>query len=470
MLDKTSSTAVRGLPAPEPTRVQVQIPRFHPAQVRLWKMPGKFKAARCGRRWGKNVFGESIAVSDACRGRFVGWFAPENKRLSESYNVIREALLPVMKSSDKTHGIIKTITGGRVEFWTMEDENAGRSRKYHRAIMDEVAFTKPGALDVWTRSIKPTLLDWDGSALAMSNTNGIDPENFLWQICNQPEHGFVDFHAPTTSNPLIPLRGPREGYAAWQERRDAYFADLISRTPPLVYEQEFLAEFVDWSGAAFFSRDKLLVNGEPIDPPVRCEAVFAVIDTATKTGKENDGTGVVFCALIRNPVRPVGPDGTLAEPPHRLVILDWDVSQIEGALLETWLPTVFQQLEHMARTCRARMGSIGAFIEDKNSGMVLIQQALRRGWPATAIDSKLTKVGKDERAISVSGYVYRDMVKLSRLAYDKVTTYKGTTRNHFLGQVVGFRIGDKNTANRADDVLDAFVYSVAIALGNPEGF
>ena len=33
-------TAVRGLPAPEPTRVQVQIPRFHPAQVRLWKMPG----------------------------------------------------------------------------------------------------------------------------------------------------------------------------------------------------------------------------------------------------------------------------------------------------------------------------------------------------------------------------------------------------------------------------------------------
>ena len=74
---------------------------------------------------------------------------------------------------------------------------------------------------------------------------------------------------------------------------------------------------------------------------------------------------MVFCAVIRNPVRPVGPDGTLAEPPHRLVILDWDVSQIEGALLETWLPTVFQQLEHLARKCRARMGSLGAMIEDK---------------------------------------------------------------------------------------------------------
>jgi hypothetical protein len=69
----------------------------------------------------------------------------------------------------------------------------------------------------------------------------------------------------------------------------------------------------------------------------------------------------------------------------------------------------------------------------------------------------------------VSGYIYRGMVKLSKLAHDKVVTYKGTTRNHLLSQVIGFRVDDKDP-NRADDALDAFVYGVAVGLGGAEGF
>ena len=61
-----------------------------------------------------------------------------------------------------------------------------------------------------------------------------------------------------------------------------------------------------------------------------------------------------------------------------LLILDWDIVQIEGAMLETWLPLVFARLEELARLCGARRGSIGAFIEDQNSGTILLQQALRR--------------------------------------------------------------------------------------------
>ena len=106
------------------------------------------------------------------------------------------------------------------------------------------------------------------------------------------------------------------------------------------------------------------------------------------------------------------------------MILDWDVTQIEGAMLETWLPQVFARLEELARLCRARRGSIGAFIEDKNSGTILLQQALRRQMPARAIDSKLTAMGKDERAISVSGYVHRESVKYTDRAFEKTVIYK----------------------------------------------
>ena len=102
--------------------------------------------------------------------------------------------------------------------------------------------------------------------------------------------------------------------------------------------------------------------------------------------------------------------------------------------------------------------------------MVLIQQSQRKGWPAQAIDGKITSLGKDERAISISGYIYRGEVKICQEAFEKVMAYKGTTRNHLLSQISGFRVGDRDAAKRADDLLDCFVYGPAIALGNWEGF
>lgn len=191
--------------------------------------------------------------------------------------------------------------------------------------------------------------------------------------------------------------------------------------------------------------------------PTTCDFVFAVIDTASKTGTEHDATAVTYFA--RNSYSGGAP----------LTILDWDVVQIEGATLETWLPFVFNRLEELARLCRARAGSVGAWIEDKNSGTILLQQARRRGMLATAIDSKLTSLGKDERAISVSSYVVQEKVKYSDHAFNKVSIYKSKSRNHLLDQVESFRVGDKDS-DREDDLLDTFCYGIAISLGNSEGF
>jgi hypothetical protein len=182
-----------------------------------------------------------------------------------------------------------------------------------------------------------------------------------------------------------------------------------------------------------------------------------VIDTASKTGTDNDATAVTYFALDRHSGR------------YPLIILDWDIIQIEGAILETWLPSVFVRLEELSNLCRARFASTGAFIEDKNSGTILIQQAGRRQMPAHPIDSKLTAMGKDERAISVSGYVHREMVKYSEDAFNKITNYKQKSRNHLLEQIESFRVGDKQ-CDREDDLLDTFCYGIAIALGNAEGF
>ena len=354
-------------------------------------------------------------------------------------------------------------TGGRLDFWTLENPIAGRGRRYARIVVDEAAFAKDGdnkvegsMMSIFEKSIKPTLYDYGGEVLVCSNSAGKNPDNFFYNICTDPQYGFHEYHATTMDNPLLPKRQANESLQTWLERRSRAQADLIKDNDPLVYAQEYLAEFVDWAGVAFFSREKLLYNNQPVPYPTNCQCVFAVIDTASKTGTDHDATAVTFFAY--NPH--VG---------FPLTILDWDIAQIEGATLETWLPSVFHRLEELALICRARRGSLGALIEDKSSGTILLQQALRRGMPVQAIDSKLTAVGKDERAISVSGYVHRGEIKYTEHAFNKTTIYKRKSRNHLLDQVESFRIGDKDS-DREDDLLDTFCYGIALSLGNSEGF
>jgi hypothetical protein len=438
------------------TDLVVNLPTFHRDQVKAYYLPGKRKAIRCGRRWGKTEFAKTIGCNAVIRGQSVGWFTPDYKIQLEAYNEITDILEPVLAAQNRNAGVIRTVSGGRMDFWTLENERAGRSRRYHQVIIDEAAFTKPNMMSIWELSIEPTLLDYNGNCLVLSNTNGNNAENFFYQICNEARHGFAIYHAPTAANPLLPLRKGGEDKVEWLFRRKKMLDDLIADHPPLVYQQEYLAEFVDWSGVAFFALGKLLVDEQPVDYPAICDTVLAVVDTATKTGKENDGTAVLFAAL-----------STYLEKPS-LVLLDWDYQQIEGAMLEQWMPWIFDRCGELAQQCRARFGSSGVFIEDKASGMVLLQQGANRGWPVHAIESKLTAMGKTERAIDVSGYVYQELVKLSRPAFDKVLAYKGMTRNHLVTQITGFRVGDKEPAD--DDLLDVFCYMLMLTLGEQSGF
>ena len=422
--------------------IEITIPTLHAGQAAIYLHNSRFKAVRCGRRWGKTEMLLAIGCNAIAKGDFIGYFVPEHKFLYEYYDRTAEIMRPIKSRSSRNDGVFATSTGGRLDFWSLENELAGRSRKYHGILLDEIAFAKNRTMQTqWERAIKPTLLDYNGYAIAASTPQGIDDQNWFYLINHDPKMQFTVYHAPTKTNPYLPV-GSLEAL-----ERDNH---------PLVYRQEYLAEFVDWSSAAFFSLDNLLINGEPNAPQYPVEYVYAVIDSAVKSGLEHDGTAVIYFAKTKH------------DSP--LYILDYDVIQIDGALLETWLPNVYKNLEHFAQKYNAILGSAGCFIEDKSSGSILLQQAIRHGWQATGIDSKLTAAGKDERAINVSGYVYRGEIIITPDAYNRVITYKNVTKNHLLTQITGFRPGDKNAHKRADDALDCFCYGIAIALGNVDGY
>jgi len=234
-----------------------------------------------------------------------------------------------------------------------------------------------------------------------------------------------------------------------------YIDRLKSSGPPWLVRAWLDGDWDASAGDSFFTEQALLDNGVPVDYPAKTDQVFAVVDTALKDGLEHDGTAVIYYA--KNKI--VG---------FPLIILDYEVIQIEGALLEQWLPSVNARVEELAKQTNARQGNVGIWVEDKASGIVLIQQSAKRGLPVYPIDSKLTSLGKEGRALSVSGYVYQNFVKISRYAYDKVMPYKNQSRNHLLSQVCGFRLGVKTPHQQ--DLLDCFCYGIAIALGDSDAW
>jgi hypothetical protein len=372
------------------------------------------------------------------------------------FREIRSELAPIIHSYSHTTGLIQLDTGGSVEIWTlMDNPDAGRSRKYHMVIIDEAAFgEQPGTplMQTWMNSIRPTLLDYQGIAVVLSNTNGQDPDNFFYRICTEKEHGFTEYWAPTWDNPLIPLRRQGEPVEVWQARRDYEFEITKKSYHPLSYKQEIEAQFVDWGGDVVFAWEKLLDENKcPYDNIPIADVVFAIIDTAIKSGSENDGTAVTYFAKVEIP-----------EP--QLFILDWDYVQFDGAMLEHWLPGVLTRCDSFCDQYRVRFGVSGVWVEDKGSGTILIQQAQARDWPVYAIDTKVTSKGKDERALAVVNHHYAGRCKITRHAYDKTVNFKGAARNHLLSQLGAFRFGDKDNAKRADDLLDTYCYGLIAGL------
>jgi hypothetical protein len=413
---------------------------LHSHQQTIYDDLGWRNLLRCGRRFGKTTLLETTFGYRAITGRKIGWFTSEYKLMRPTFRRMRWRLKPLIMHSSETAGSIELVGGGLLEFWTLDNPDAGRSRSYDDVVIDEASLKKKGLEDIVEQAIMPTLIDRNGTITMAGTPKGVDPESYFYRAATDPKLGYHSFHAPTWYNPhLSPVS----------------IAKLEKNHPPLVYQQEFCAEFVDWSGAAFFSLDSLTVAGQPVDPPSHCDMVFAVLDTATKTGNQRDGTAYLLVAYSRWP-----------EP--SMVMLDYGITQIEGSMLEMWLPNLYVDLEYWALRCGARNGAQGCLIEDKNSGTILIQQMLRRKKKVQAIDSKLTAMGKDERAVDVSGYVFRGWAKFGRECYDKVVTYKGDTANHLRRQVIGYRVNNKEQVE--DDLTDCFTYANAICFGNIEGF
>lgn len=155
-----------------------------------------------------------------------GYFTPTYKLLEETYKNVANILQPITKRKHENQ-FIELITGHTIDFWSMDNPMAGRSKKYKLAIIDEAAFVK-GLWDSWNESIRPTLTDLKGEAWFFSTPKGKNDFYKLFMRGRSGDQGWASWQMSTYTNPYI----------------DAHEIDEAKRDlPALAFSQEYLAEF-----------------------------------------------------------------------------------------------------------------------------------------------------------------------------------------------------------------------------------
>ena len=249
------------------TRRRIRLPRPHPAQRRVIAESRRFNVVNCGRRWGKTVLGLDRAIRTSFAGGLpVGWFAPTYKLLTEPWREAKRVLKDVIVGKNEQEKQLRLATGGVIDFWTLDDPNSGRGRKYADVIIDEAAMARH-LEEAWTQAIRPTLTDYQGGAWLFSTPKG---RNFFWRLhClgfDPDEAEWAAWTMPTLTNDFI---SKAEVEAARLE------------LPERVFAQEYLADFIEDSGGVFrLVREAVDEGRNRPEPPIEGMSYVLGVDLA----------------------------------------------------------------------------------------------------------------------------------------------------------------------------------------------
>lgn len=207
---------------------------LHPGQEQVLAEAKRFNVLECGRRFGKTTLGVDLAIDRALDGKPVGWFAPTYKILSDAWRELVEATADIAKANQQERRL-EFLTGGVIECWSLDQPDAGRSRKYARVIVDEAGIVRD-LEQAWNGAIRPTLADYQGDAWFFGTPRG---RNYFHQLFSRAESGAADWMSwrfGTAANPIIAA-----------DEIAAAKADM----PPAVFEQEFMGIPADDGGNPF---------------------------------------------------------------------------------------------------------------------------------------------------------------------------------------------------------------------------
>lgn len=204
-----------------------------------------------GRRFGKTRFGSISAVEEASIPGTVGWAcAPTNDKLHRYVIPAFRRLIPEewVQDWNVEHKDLLLKNGSLIHFQTLEDPDQGRGQGLDWLWIDEVCELTKKHWEV----IRPSLGDKQGIAFFTTSPRGFDwVYDELFIPCTRDVPGYWGLQARTEDNPKFKTAAGIE----FLERERASMS-------PEMFDQEYNATFVTFTGAIYPHFDKQILRTE----------------------------------------------------------------------------------------------------------------------------------------------------------------------------------------------------------------
>lgn len=263
-----------------------------PDQELVFNSTKKLNSVASTRRSGKTSGIKLYSLLRTCQGREQAIVMPDYMSYCrEMYDDISDAGEKVFSSRSSSSLTLKTITGGRIRFFSYEAINKMRGKKFHEVYFDEFQSYNGDLADL-KGILLPTLADYHGRAWFFGTPKKNTP---IEEVANEKGDLWGHYKMQAINNPYI----TKEEIAMQREI-----------LPDLIFRQEWLAEFVDFATnlwAYEFKPEVHLVTGLELDPVARVYLGFDFnVDPCTCLiaqkidDKEENGGGVNFVMEITN--------------------------------------------------------------------------------------------------------------------------------------------------------------------------
>lgn len=235
------------------TIIDIALPVLHPKQDYMDAHSRRFNVARCGRRFGKDVWMERRIIRRTASVKFQAFFAPSYRMMTENFQSIRNRLSPIVTRATESLHRLELVNGAVLEFWSMDNVDAARGHKYGWVTINEAAQALKGR-EAWDFVIRPTLADLAGGADIGGTPRGL---NWFYELerDNKDSPDWAMFHYTTYDNAVS-----KGGHIP-----DAEIDAMAASLPDRVVKQEILAEYVE-DGAFFANVDEVCIIQQPDSP------------------------------------------------------------------------------------------------------------------------------------------------------------------------------------------------------------
>ncbi len=235
--------------------------------------PAKYHVACVGRQFGKSLMAINLSlywmINDGpCK---VLWISPVYSQCQKIQKELMQAIggSGIVKQCNYSDNFIKLKNGSEILFRSAEKYDNIRGLTMDYGVLDEAAFMKQ---DAWREAIRPVFMVRGKKVLFITTPKGKNWVYDLYQLAKSEDYdNYVAYTGSSYDTP----------YIAKEEILDA------KRTlPEAVFQQEYLAKFIDSGGEVFQSLDNNWFTKWP-----RAEGkVYCGIDL----GKQEDFTVATF--------------------------------------------------------------------------------------------------------------------------------------------------------------------------------